>query len=431
MSHSPSSINEAPRSSRHIAGYLARHADCPTDVEAIAAALDGARFANVLIVPAYDEPRDFATSVCPAGDRATLIVAVINAPDDAPRDARERTLATLPAPGSAWHLRALDGRRTVLTIDAATRPLPARRATGVARKIGNDLAIDLMQRAIIDSRWLHNSDADARLPPGHFERAEAAGTRTEAAAVIAPFRHHADGNEHALETAGALYELYMRYVAQQIHATGSPYGYPALGSVLSVSAPHYAAVRGFPRRNAAEDFYLLNKLAKIAPLVYAAGPPVRVAARASARVPFGTGPAIARLMTLIETNQLANYGVYAAASFAALRQFQAGARALAAESNRWPQAWLDPDVTYVLKRLGFPAAFERLQGAHSDTQRLRRAVWEWFDAGKTIRFLNECRHFHPDVPLIDQLPAGDDYATLCEAWESARAETLHGLAGTA
>ncbi len=34
------------------------------------------------------------------------------------------------------------------------------------------------------------------------------------------------------------------------------------GSSLGVLAPAYAEVRGFPRRQAGEDFYLLDKLAK-------------------------------------------------------------------------------------------------------------------------------------------------------------------------
>ena len=43
----------------------------------------------------------------------------------------------------------------------------------------------------------------------------------------------------------------------------SPYAFHTIGSTMAVSANHYAKVRGFPKREAGEDFYLLNKLAKV------------------------------------------------------------------------------------------------------------------------------------------------------------------------
>jgi hypothetical protein len=53
-------------------------------------------------------------------------------------------------------------------------------------------------------------------------------------------------------------------------------------------------VRGFPKRLAAEDFYLLNKLAKVGTIRSLHGEPIRLSARASKRTPFGTGRALER-----------------------------------------------------------------------------------------------------------------------------------------
>ncbi len=75
---------------------------------------------------------------------------------------------------------------------------------------------------------------------------------------------------------------------------GSPYAFHTIGSALAIHATAYARVRGFPKRLAAEDFYLLNKLAKVGTIRSLDGEPIRLSARTSNRTPFGTGHALAR-----------------------------------------------------------------------------------------------------------------------------------------
>jgi hypothetical protein len=91
-----------------------------------------------------------------------------------------------------------------------------------------------------------------------------------------------------------LVELCFRHYVLGLARAGSPYAYHSLGSALGVSLPHYAQARGFPRRAAGEDFYLLDKLARLAPLRRLRAPVIEVSTRVSDRVPFGTGPALSR-----------------------------------------------------------------------------------------------------------------------------------------
>ena len=72
---------------------------------------------------------------------------------------------------------------------------------------------------------------------------------------------------------------------------GSPYAYHSIGSCIAVVPRHYAAVRGVPKLRAGEDFYLLNKLAKVGRIQNARSSPITIKARKSLRVPFGTGRA--------------------------------------------------------------------------------------------------------------------------------------------
>ena len=88
----------------------------------------------------------------------------------------------------------------------------------------------------------------------------------------------------------------MSYYVAGLAMAGSRYAHHSLGSTIAVHAKTYAAVRGYPKRSAGEDFYLLNKICKLAPVERLAGPALSIEARISARVPFGTGPALRRLL---------------------------------------------------------------------------------------------------------------------------------------
>ena len=77
---------------------------------------------------------------------------------------------------------------------------------------------------------------------------------------------------------------------------------------LSPFQPHaYAAVRGFPKRSAAEDFYLLNKIRKVGLVHSLNAQPIQLTMRASKRVPFGTGPAVEKIMTMNDIWQMPTY----------------------------------------------------------------------------------------------------------------------------
>ena len=64
---------------------------------------------------------------------------------------------------------------------------------------------------------------------------------------------------------------------------GSPYAYHSVGSTLAVRAEAYAIVRGVPKRAAGEDFYLLDKLAKVTPIRVLTGEPVAISLGVRAR----------------------------------------------------------------------------------------------------------------------------------------------------
>ena len=267
------------------------------------------RFGHVLTIPAYGEGPGLRNALAsipagPLGD--VLTVLVINGRANSPQSMKDANRAMLEelraaggrgveiAPNAALHEHP---RGALLLIDRATpgRELPPRHGVGLARKIAADIALALWSEERVASPWIHCTDADVALPPDYFEAATpgasipGSASRTanaSGAALLYPFQH-VEATRDALE-----YEISLRYYVAGLRFASSPYAFHTIGSTVAVHAIAYARVRGFPRRLAAEDFYLLNKLAKVGTIRSLHGEPIRLSARTSNRTPFGTGHAL-------------------------------------------------------------------------------------------------------------------------------------------
>ena len=103
------------------------------------------------------------------------------------------------------------------------------------------------------------------------------------------------------------YEATLRYYVLGLRHARSPHAFHTIGSTISVCPHAYAAVRGVPKRAAAEDFYLLQKLRTIGTIEHVRTEPIIVSPRTSHRVPFGTGPAVAAAASLDDPWMLRTY----------------------------------------------------------------------------------------------------------------------------
>src|SRR5690606_34286333 len=221
---------------------------------------------------------------------------------------------------------------------------------------------------------------DTRLPRGYFAALE--GTPVArlglapdgpVAACLYPFRHRI-GND-TLGVATAFYEASIRHYAAGLHWAGSPYALTTLGSTLVVAADAYARVRGFPRRNGAEDFYLIDKLAKLGAIHELPEPELEIAARVSDRVPFGTGPAVARILAACEPEQQLLFRNPAA--FAELRRWLALFPALA--DRELADTDLAPETRAALEKQGVAKALAHAREQARDGAGFARHLHTWFD----------------------------------------------------
>ena len=401
--------------------YLERHAEPEAR---IADRLEGT-FGHALVIPAHDEGDDLmrALQSVPTGPEGdVLLVLVVNAAPEAAAWVHERnaellrrlrqklgreeaTYLDVAAPARVFRIRA----GCLLHIDRASPEhfLPRGQGVGLARKIGFDIALRLHRSRRLSSRWLHSTDADVILPCDYFARASAVQT-PGAAAIAYPFVHRGE-DDVVLARAVQLYEISLRYYVLGLAFAGSPYAHHTIGSTLAVDAVAYAKVRGVPKRTAAEDFYLLGKLAKIGAVVALDGLPISVSGRVSRRVPFGTGPSVERIarqehFTLYHPGIFAHLGLWLGALSDLTHLSPPGAltKRLVARCRK---SGLDP--TLLMEMAAHPAVETALAAArrHSKSRhKFAQHVATWFDAFRTLKFVHalETRGL-PPMPWFDAL----------------------------
>ncbi len=327
----------------------------------------------------------------------------------------------------------LGDHSTLLAIDRYSRGrgIPASQGVGLARKIAADIACHFIHRGIVRSPWIHSSDADVRWPANYFAISEGAPTR--ASALLYPFRHETPPGDAGL--AVQLYEFSLRYYVAGLRWSGSPYAMHTVGSTLAIHYIHYAMVRGFPKRSAGEDFYILNKLAKTGPVAALASARLRIAGRSSDRVPFGTGAARDKIMAL--ARPLDDHRFYHPQCFSQLRMALEWMQRLAHADQplaHWQKRLNErPQPAFVmqLQAMRLDGALQHASQQSRDPGHFSRHLTTWFDAFRTRVFVHGIRdRHHPSITLHQVLSQANFLSPLpaAEAMTLAEKCTRPGLA---
>jgi hypothetical protein len=421
--------------------YLERYAE----PEAAFARELGHQYGHVVAIPLHSEDAGFLEQMGPAVAAApgrVLVIAVVNATDDAPASAHEKNeqllgelkqrlmprqeLAALPN-GAARAFLGCAGAFDVLVVDRASpgRRFPNTEGVGLARRIGNDIALALHRLGGVTSPWIASTDADARPPAEYFTtlaRVEPkAPDGTRRVALTMPFWHTPSG-DRAVDQATAIYELSLRYYTLGLATAGSPYAYESVGSSIVVLAPAYAEVRGFPRRQAGEDFYFLDKLAKVGSLHRPQLAPIELRSRPSDRVPFGTG---ARVRDIVAAG--GELTTYHPRVFELLRLTLSALRRAVVTRNdagfvEELGASLDGDkgtlgaISSALDELGAFEALRDMLDASPDPRVRERRLLTWLDALRTLRLIHliEVPAALARMPVLEALST----APFCSFWRT-------------
>lgn len=164
------------------------------------------------------------------------------------------------------------------------------KGVGWARKIlfdaiaaqcnGNELIVSLDADTSVSNKYLESVLCTMNSYPDH-------------SALCVPYYHPLIGNQQ-YDRAMLRYEIYMRHYLISLLESNNPYAFTALGSAMVFPLWAYKRVGGITPLQGGEDFYLMQKFAKTGKLLLSCNEIVNPQGRPSSRVPFGTGPAIAK-----------------------------------------------------------------------------------------------------------------------------------------
>jgi len=333
--------------------------------------------------------------------RGTLVICVVN--NGAPgSDVQVQAwaadnLRTLKRLNDAAHRSWHNGGARVAYVDAATpgQELPPREGVGLARKIGLDWGLRVLAQNGVTSGALVSLDADTAISGAYLCAARMHFQRGDAWAALYPVAHLMTEEQGG---GIALYEIFLRAHALGLAFAGSPYAYLSVGSAMACSGEAYAAVGGMRQKQAGEDFYFLQALAKGGRIALLTGAAVHPSVRISTRVPFGTGRA---LWEAQEKGR--NLGlVYAPEVFAILKRWfdvVMQPEETTGEELHAAGAAAHPELGVFLARQDFAQVYDRLAANARDRAALAAQFWRWFDAFRCLKAMHHLRDH--GFPMVD------------------------------
>lgn len=388
---------------RAVTKYLQAHAEpeCAALVNFPPIALQ-----QVLVIPAFRETTEFAQRIAARATSGLLVIVVINQPAGPEEPLNRELLHFFCREPVIWQnenmslFSADEGTLHWLVVDrfSAGRTIDIKQGVGLARKVGCDLAVALMIAGAGHTSWICCTDADATLPDNYFQALESCAADTVAAVFSVEHKASTEG-DGPIVAATRRYERALRYYVDGLAWAGSPYALPTIGSALAVRLQAYCECRGFPRKPAGEDFYLLNKLAKLGRVHWLTDVVISVKARLSDRVPFGTGPAVQKILALADP---AEFTYYAPDSFVELRTWLNHIPRIWPQihNNRDPLEGLPDYLQQILREAGIGTLWAHIQRQVSSPARCETSVHHWFDAFQTLKFIRRLQDVrYPALPL--------------------------------
>lgn len=391
--------------------YLKNYAE--VEVDSLSTFPQQKKYSHTLVIPAFKEKSTFIDSFIQSVlvKQNVLLIIVINQPQYEICTKQQQYLYeyALSKGKVVWQYDNLtlvtisDEDSSFLIVDRFTIPIEDKLGVGLARKIGADLACYLINQKVILTDWLHSSDADAKLPDDYFSSL-IVNQSLESVAACFNFSHQCE--DVIVHQANEIYEQALRYYVAGLTYANSNYNYFTIGSVLAFKADIYGSVRGFPKRSAGEDFYLLNKMAKLGDVVWLQDTVITLEARMSDRVPFGTGPAVKQIVELIGKGE--SYHYYHPIIFQHLKALLLNFETVHEyRDNLLP--WyknLAESSRAALLSIGFESFVDKQKS--TKTKQFNKQLVVWFDAFKTLKFLHYLRDFHyQNIPIEKAILTAD------------------------
>lgn len=356
----------------------------------------------VVVIPCYDEPNIHETldslNKCLPPTSKAIVVIVINAGEHSPESVVKKNRKTFR--------ELVLFAKNELNNQIFFKPflfenLPKKHAgVGLARKIGMDLAINYFFRTQNANGIIASLDADCIVSENYLASIFNTFSRNEKlCASVFDFRHRVENNNPEITAAIHQYEKYLHYFSHALQFIGFPYYYVTIGSAFAVSADAYVRVGGMGRQQGGEDFYFLQKVFALEQTVELHDVTVFPIARFSDRIPFGTGPALQKIIA--EPNR--QFNVYAFEAFEVLKLFfdciddfyGSDIQSITQKIGTQHLA-----VRQFVKIIDFLTNLEDCNANSASLQSFRKRFFHHFNAFRIIKFLNfTANNFFSNTPV--------------------------------
>lgn len=359
----------------------------------------------VVVIPCHDEPDLLNTLdslwLCRSPPCRVEVVVVINgASNDAP-EVKTRNRLTLES-AQAWIAERLDvclrpPMPLVFHLLFESELPPRQAGVGTARKIGMDWALTRFSVAQRDSGVIVCLDADCTVATNYLEALhEHFQTYPRTPGCSIHFEHPLADLACQQRQGIVYYELFLRYYLHALRWSGFPHAFHSVGSSMAVRAGPYRRQGGMNRRKAGEDFYFLQKIIPLGNFSELRHTSVFPSARASLRVPFGTGRMIAGWLAGDKNPGL----VYHPQVFHALSLLFMRVEQLHAGSGQNCLADQHTSMQNFLEERQFTTHLAEIRRHTSSPQTFRKRFFHWFNAFQVLKYVHfATEHTWPKIPV--------------------------------
>jgi len=382
---------------------------------------------QVVVIPAYAEKEMLFSTLAslalnnPVSLEYSLILCVINNKSDTPSEhvsnnqttikyldalVRKEGLGKFNSDQKIYPqlLKIADTQLKLSYIDASSKgcEMPLRDGgVGIARKIGMDMALRLLNISLVGKKLIISLDADTLVQPNYLSTIKNYFTPKIKTAIIA--YEHQMPEDYEGQAAICCYEIFLRYWVLGLKYAKSPWAFHSIGSTIVTSTGAYLQVRGMNKRKAGEDFYFLNKLAKTGSIDYIRETCVFPSARSSSRVPFGTGKAIERFLSGEKQAHL----LYDPKIFTVIAQwleFMNNAILLNEDEILHEAHRINPALKSFLVDNRFADTWSNIRRNAKEEKTRRHHFNDWFDGFKTFKLIKYLtRTVYPQIDMFDAL----------------------------
>ena len=345
----------------------------------------------IIVIPCYNEPEVLQTLHslfdCGRGSFGVEIILLINSYCISPESIKllNKTSFQL-AQSFAKENNTLGFSLTPMLVENLSGH---QTGAGLPRQIGMEAAVHRFEELGNKKGIIVSLDADTTVAKNYLTEIYKHFKKQKLRSATIEFHHpveHLDPNNE-IRKATEVYEEYLRYYRAALEYIGYPYAYYTIGSAFAITVETYLQVGGMGKQQAGEDFYFLQKVFPLGKTRFINTTCVYPAARVSDRVPFGTGPAIAKMLNEKDYIQR----TYQAAAFEELKTFFNQIASFYQSSTEQIEKMIASLPDYLkafLKENAFLEKMKELNQHTASSDAFRKRFFQYFTAFRILKYLN-------------------------------------------